>query len=103
MDSEPGVCVIPATCSETILSDYLYTVYGLAHANKAILPRDAGGPWGQRAGVTVGGSKFWSLVVSAYQTGRNNPSDWNRYSLVGASVDFSTIGLRSHANSRIRW
>jgi hypothetical protein len=81
MDSEPGVCVILLPTNAT-LSDHSFTVYGLAQANKAVLPRDAGGPWGQRMGVSVGGSESWSLVVSAYQTMRNNPSDWNRYSLV---------------------
>ena len=53
---------------------------------KAILPRDAGGPWGQRIGVSVAGSNSGSLVVSAYQTQRNNPADWERYSLVSASA-----------------
>jgi len=68
-------------------SDRPCTVYGLAQANKAILPRDAGGPWGQRIDVSVSGSDAWGLVVSAYQTRRNNQSDWNRYSLVGFCVD----------------
>ena len=54
----------------------------MAQASKAILPRDVGGPWGKRIGVSVGGSMSWALVVGAYMTGRANPSDWNRYSLV---------------------
>jgi hypothetical protein len=54
----------------------------MAQASKATLPRDPGGPPGKRIGVTVGGSLNWALVVGAYMTGRVNPSDWNRYSLV---------------------
>ena len=54
----------------------------MAQASKAILPKDVGGPWGKRIGVSVGGSMSWGLVVGAYVTGRVNPSDWNRYSLV---------------------
>lgn len=56
--------------------------YSMAQASKAVLPRDVGGPWGKRIGVSVGGSMSWGLVVGAYMTGRVNPSDWNRYSLV---------------------
>ena len=59
-----------------------FPVYSMAQASKAILPRDVGGPWGQRIGVTVGGSMNWALIVGAYVTGRVNPSDWLRYSLV---------------------
>jgi hypothetical protein len=58
------------------------SVYSLAQASKAILPRDVGGPWGQRIGVTVGGTLSWALRVSAFVTGRVNPSDWLRYSIV---------------------
>lgn len=56
--------------------------YSMAQASKAILPKDVGGPWGQRIGVSVGGSMDWALIVGAYVTGRVNPSDWLRYSLV---------------------
>ncbi|KAG1720408.1 glycoside hydrolase family 30 protein [Suillus lakei] len=55
--------------------------YSMAQASKAILPRDVGGPWGQRIGVSVGGSLDWALVVGAYKTGRVLSSDWNRYSM----------------------
>lgn len=54
----------------------------MAQASKAILPKDAGGPWGQRIGVTIGGSLDWTLVVGAYQTKRVKSTDLNRYSLV---------------------
>ncbi|EPQ55645.1 glycoside hydrolase [Gloeophyllum trabeum ATCC 11539] len=56
--------------------------YAMGQASKAILPRDADGPWGQRVGVSVGGAMNWALVVGAYVTGRVSSSDWLRYSLV---------------------
>lgn len=73
---------IPSCLPLNIINIRLSLVYGLAQANKAILPRDAGGPWGQRIGVSVGGSEDWALVVSAFQTKRKNPTDWDRYSIV---------------------
>ena len=54
----------------------------MAQASKAILPRDAGGPWGKRIGVSVSGSEAGGLIVGAYMTGRLSSTDWNRYSLV---------------------
>ncbi|TDL27029.1 glycoside hydrolase [Rickenella mellea] len=56
--------------------------YSMAQASKAILPRDIGGPWGTRIGVTVGGTLNWALRVNAFVTGRTNAADWNRYSIV---------------------
>jgi len=56
--------------------------YSMAQASKAIIPKDPGGPWGKRIGVSIGGELNWALVVGAYMTGRVNSSDWNRYSLV---------------------
>ncbi|KAJ7717570.1 glucan endo-1,6-beta-glucosidase [Mycena metata] len=66
--------------------------YSMAQASKAIIPKDVGGPWGQRIGVTVGGSLNWALIVGAYVTGRVNPSDWLRYSLVVLNWDDSVGG-----------
>ncbi|KAG1740173.1 glycoside hydrolase family 30 protein [Suillus paluster] len=63
--------------------------YSMGQASKAILPRDVGGPWGQRIGVSVGGSLDWALVVGAYKTGRVSSSDWNRYSIVVLNWDDS--------------
>ncbi|KAG8215401.1 glycoside hydrolase superfamily [Butyriboletus roseoflavus] len=60
--------------------------YAMAQASKAILPRDSGGPWGQRIGVSVGGSLDWALVVGAYVTGRISSIDWNRYSPRGVEL-----------------
>ncbi|KAG1839309.1 glycoside hydrolase family 30 protein [Suillus subalutaceus] len=63
--------------------------YSMAQASKAILPCDVGGPWGQRIGVSVGGSLDWALVVGAYKTGRVLSSDLNRYSIVVLNWDDS--------------
>ncbi|KAF8127610.1 glycoside hydrolase family 30 protein [Boletus edulis] len=63
--------------------------YAMAQASKAILPRDSGGPWGQRIGVSVGGNLDWALVVGAYVTGRVSSADWNRYSIVVLNWDDS--------------
>lgn len=54
----------------------------MAQSAKAIVPKDVNGPFGQRIGVTVGGSLSWALRVGAYVTQRVNPSDWPRYSIV---------------------
>ncbi|KAG8845893.1 hypothetical protein FRB96_002223 [Tulasnella sp. 330] len=56
--------------------------YSLAQGSRAILPKDAGGPWGQRLGVTVTGSLASELVVNAYVTKRLSSTDWPRYSIV---------------------
>lgn len=63
------------------LFDAFVTVYTAAQASKAIIPKDVGGPWGRRIGVSVGGNLDWTLVVGAYVTGRVS-TDWYRYSLV---------------------
>jgi hypothetical protein len=54
----------------------------MAQVSKAIIPKDAGGPFGQRIGVSVGGSVGWALRVGAYVTSRSSSSDWLRYSIV---------------------
>ncbi|KAF9558907.1 glycoside hydrolase family 30 protein [Agrocybe pediades] len=64
--------------------------YSMAQASKAIIPKDAGGPFGQRIGVSVGGSLSWALRVGAYVTGRVSSSDWLRYSIVVLNCDAST-------------
>ncbi|KDQ52426.1 glycoside hydrolase family 30 protein [Jaapia argillacea MUCL 33604] len=80
----------------TVNSDGSYSVnqefYSMAQASKAILPRDQGGPWGQRIGVTVGGELSWALIVGAYVTGRVSSTDWLRYSLVVLNWDDSVGG-----------
>ena len=70
----------------TVDSNGTYTLhqeyYSMAQASRGILPRDVGGPFGKRIGVSVGGELNWALRVGAYVTGRVNSSDWLRYSLV---------------------
>ncbi|KAF8172956.1 glycoside hydrolase family 30 protein [Mycena galopus ATCC 62051] len=61
---------------------YNQEFYSLAQASKAIIPKDAGGPWGQRIGVSVQGSLDWALRVGAYSTKRLSSTDYNRYTLV---------------------
>ncbi|KAI0769030.1 glycoside hydrolase [Trametes elegans] len=84
----PGTnsCSPPCRPVVTVNSDGSWSVnqefYSMAQASKAILPRDAGGPWGKRVGVSVGGSQNWALRVNAFVTGRANSNDWLRYSLV---------------------
>ncbi|KAF9650955.1 glycoside hydrolase [Thelephora ganbajun] len=56
--------------------------YTMAQASRAITPRDPGGPWGQRIGVSVVGGDAWAPRVTAFVTKRNNPLDWWRYSIV---------------------
>ncbi|PPQ98667.1 hypothetical protein CVT26_013813 [Gymnopilus dilepis] len=77
----------------TVNSDGSYSYnqefYAMAQASKAIIPKDPGGPFGQRIGVTVQGSLSWALVVGAYVVRRVNPSDWLQYSIVVLNWDDS--------------
>ncbi|KII91795.1 glycoside hydrolase family 30 protein [Plicaturopsis crispa FD-325 SS-3] len=70
----------------TVNSDASYNFnqefYSMAQASKAILPKDSGGPYGQRVKVDVGGPLQAGLLVGAYVTGRTSPSLPQRYSLV---------------------
>ncbi|KAJ7657870.1 glycoside hydrolase [Mycena polygramma] len=66
--------------------------YSMAQASKAVLPKDPGGAWGKRIGVTVGGTLNWALVVGAYVTPRVSSTDWLRYSLVVLNWDDSIGG-----------
>jgi len=61
----------------------------MAQASKAIIPKDAGGPWGRRIGVSVQGSLAWALRVAAYSTKRISSTDFNRYSIVVLNWDDS--------------
>ncbi|KAJ7035388.1 glycoside hydrolase superfamily [Mycena alexandri] len=94
-----GLPVLPGTnsCASgcrpivTVNSDgsfsYNQEFYALAQASKAIIPKDAGGPWGKRIGVAVGGTLGWALRVGAYSTKRLSSTDFNRYSLVVMNWD----------------
>ena len=54
-------------------------VWSMAQASKAIVPKDLGGPCGQRIGVTVAASLNKTFLVGAYVI---NSTDCNQYSLV---------------------
>ena len=56
--------------------------YLLAHSQRAVVPRDPGGPHGKRIKVTLGGNLSWTLRVQAYATGRISSTDWQRYTIV---------------------
>ncbi|KAI9568162.1 glycoside hydrolase family 30 protein [Boletus coccyginus] len=76
--------------------------YAMAQASKAILPRDQGGPWGKRVGVSVAGSLDWALVVGAYVTGRVSSTDWKRYSIVVLNWDDSASAQPVEATIEFR-
>ena len=56
-------------------------VWAMAQSSRAIVPKDPGGPFGQRIGVSVTGNLNWALRVGAYVTGRTS-SQPQRYSIV---------------------
>ncbi len=57
-------------------------VYSMAQASKAIIPKDSGGPSGQRIDVTIGGSLSWAPPRVRLCTARISASDFLRYSIV---------------------
>ncbi|TFK38651.1 glucan endo-1,6-beta-glucosidase [Crucibulum laeve] len=75
----------------TIYSDGSYSFnqgfYSMAQASKAVIPKDRGGPFGQRIGVSVGGDLSWALRVGAYVTRRASPNAPLRYTLVVLNWD----------------
>lgn len=78
----PNACRAMATVKSDGTYELNQEFYSLAQASRAVVPKDAGGPTGQRIGVTVGGNLSWALRVNAFVTKRTNSADWNRYSLV---------------------
>ncbi|KAF8631474.1 hypothetical protein AX15_002387 [Amanita polypyramis BW_CC] len=84
----PGTnsCGTPCRPIVTVNSDGNYFLnqefWSMAQASKAIIPKDAGGPFGQRIGVKVNGSLNWALRVGAYVVNRANPTDQKQYSVV---------------------
>ncbi|KIK56318.1 glycoside hydrolase family 30 protein [Collybiopsis luxurians FD-317 M1] len=56
--------------------------YSMAQASKAILPVNAGGPFGRRIDVAVKGASNSALRVGAYATGGVKGTDRTRYALV---------------------
>lgn len=71
----------------------------MAQASKAVIPKDAGGPFGQRTGVTVSGSLGWALRVGSYVTRRVSSTEWLRYSLV--VLNCMCLGDVLHCNTDI--
>lgn len=65
--------------------------YAMAQASRAIIPKDANGPFGQRIGVTVGGKLNSGLRVGAHKTGRARSSDPSRWAIIVLNwqVDYS--------------
>ncbi|KAH9947622.1 glycoside hydrolase superfamily [Amylocystis lapponica] len=94
----PGTnsCGTPCRPLVTINSDgsfsYNQEFLSAGQIAKATIPKDAGGPSAQRISSSVGGSKDWGLVVSAFVTRRSSSSDWNRYSIVVLNWDDSPNG-----------
>uniref|UniRef100_D8Q9M6 Glycoside hydrolase family 30 protein n=1 Tax=Schizophyllum commune (strain H4-8 / FGSC 9210) TaxID=578458 RepID=D8Q9M6_SCHCM len=64
--------------------------YALAQLSRAILPKDAGGPFGKRIGVSVTGDQSWALVVGAFLTERGVANEPSRYSLVVLNCESAT-------------
>ncbi|KAF8335813.1 glycoside hydrolase family 30 protein [Cantharellus anzutake] len=56
--------------------------YGLAHANKAVLPVDAGGPTGERIQSSITGSNAGSLLATTYRIRRSKAGNPTRYTMV---------------------
>ncbi|TFK70756.1 glycoside hydrolase [Pluteus cervinus] len=77
----PG-CRALATVNSDGSFSYNQEFYSMAQASKAIIPKDPGGPFGQRIGVSVGGSLNWALRVSAFVTRRNPSTEYNKYAIV---------------------
>ncbi|KAF8883226.1 glycoside hydrolase family 30 protein [Infundibulicybe gibba] len=79
----------------TVNSDGSYSFnqefYSMAQASKAVIPKDPGGPFAQRIGVSVGGSLNWSLRVIAFVTRRVSSSDWPRYSIVVLNLSWDPV------------
>ncbi|KAG2008981.1 glycosyl hydrolase family 30 [Coprinopsis cinerea AmutBmut pab1-1] len=77
----------------TVNNDGSYTFnqefYAMAQASKAVTPKDPNGPFGQRIGVSVEGSKGWALRATAFATRRSSPGEWTRYSMVVLNWDDS--------------
>jgi len=82
------VATVPGDGSYSLNEEY----YVMAQTSKAVIPKDVGGPFAQRIGVTIGGTLNWALRVGAYQTGRANPSDPKRYTIVVLNWDDNTNG-----------
>jgi len=63
-------------------------VFGIAHASKAVIPRDSKGQWAERIDTVVNGPQNDTIIVTAYQTPASHSADFNRYSLVSRHSTF---------------
>ncbi|KZW00253.1 glycoside hydrolase family 30 protein [Exidia glandulosa HHB12029] len=79
-DGKPICRPVVSLDGDTISPNEEY--YALAHANRAVLPKDAGGAFGQRIKTSVDGSVNWALRVIAYEIPRLNPAAPKQYSLL---------------------
>lgn len=83
LNQECASCLINSLSTRPHYLDMpVNTVYSMAQASKAIIPKDPGGPSGKRIGVSVGGPSGWALRVGAYVTYRASSGKWLRYALV---------------------
>ncbi|KAF8588225.1 glycoside hydrolase family 30 protein [Ramaria rubella] len=83
-----GVVTLPGDGSFDVNEEY----YVMAQTSRAVIPKDPGGPFAQRIGVTVGGTLNWALRVGAYKTGRVNAGDPARWTLVVLNWDDNENG-----------
>ncbi|KAK2460052.1 hypothetical protein APHAL10511_007929 [Amanita phalloides] len=56
--------------------------YAMAHTSKAIIPKDPGGPFGQRIGITIKGSSNITVVASAFVVRGRNSTGPKQYTLI---------------------
>ncbi|KAH6906980.1 glycoside hydrolase superfamily [Coprinopsis sp. MPI-PUGE-AT-0042] len=68
--------------------------YAMAQLSKAVIPRNDGGPFGQRIGLSVGGSKGWALRAVASRTGRTSSTEWIKYTIAVLNSVRTTINFR---------
>ncbi|KAJ6606021.1 glycoside hydrolase superfamily [Mycena vulgaris] len=81
-DGKPNACraVVTVNANGTYVLNQEY--YSIAHAARAVLPRDTGGPFGRLIKSSIApGNHTAHLRVNAYATARANATDPTRYSL----------------------
>ncbi|KAG8856486.1 hypothetical protein FRB91_000767 [Serendipita sp. 411] len=66
--------------------------YMLAHSSRIVIPREKGGGFATRIGVSVGGSLGSTLSVQAYVTPRASSSDWLKYGIVVLNANDASGG-----------
>lgn len=70
---------------------HISLVYSMAQTSKAVVPKDPGGSFAYRIGVSVSGSLSWTLVVNAFVTPRVSSTDDLQYSLVVLNCKYSIV------------